>query len=919
MEEKFCLKSRKELDEIRESKKQVNEISDETVYNAVAKAQDRALKSLRKDPDKRNFLRDADKLNNIYNAGLRREWRKKGLKNPVGMSAKQLGKVWDKKYEPVKAEYENQLKKRHRVDAFGNDKKQVDEGAGSAVIFEFEKADFNIPRVEDKQVIAEVEDLTLASAYDRREAPNGGFVVFDLDDIKNTIVDAYNQYDRFVEDPEITVEDIADVKYVSVEHMPNLSYSWGWSRIELPKDVVLTWGKHQANGYLPSLEVGFTDKQGEEHTATTVIVDGEYHISEDVYYAYQGLDNYEDEEYDESLTAKKALTKSKTILEEYGEYQDDPNFEEIARQLEYGNTYEAEWGEVEINGTPISDLLKTDEVIDWVLRELSYPVRDGHAYYSGLNIAFNNYSYEDTIDHTNEDVITDLVALGFDEDLIKEMPVIKDPNYQGDISDERYKEIETWIDYDINYKEAEEDEDEEYDESLTETKVKPETLKAQLEEEIKKFFKYEPDALDWAFVEITKEEGRTRIEVRAELDYNGMWALSDALDPIVQKYDKDAYFEQEQPGIMTAYIENKKGLGERKIRSHRRKAIAEAKSKKMPKGDLILKLVHQVTKNDKGESAHVKYDWDKKEYNIEDQDTGEIIVSGKPNAIIKWAESNGAKQPAKEPGFAIDGAETLDQVYARNWNRAMSKMAKNESKIDENKRWDSFAGHSLPNGDKDDYEETTEKEPKSMVIPFSFKNPDQYSPADRINHKLVITREQDGTFSWSESSNDESGKGFKSAREAFDNAVSTGEFPLEDYDGFQLDAEVDLATYFNESKISESAESNWEHFESGLALADQYIQLTMPIDIDGMDLDLVAWIFRNKENAESKYGFELFVDAGADSTIIEDGNYNTVSEVIADCLSAIKEFDERNNTDIIYDVKPLEPNEADIAFLEKSV
>ena len=144
------------------------------------------------------------------------------------MSAKQLGKVWDKDYEPVKNEYERQLKKRHKVDAFGNDKKQVDEGAGSAVIFEFEKADFNIPRVGDKQVIAEVEDLTLASAYDRREAPNGGFIVFDLGQVKAATVKTYNVNDRLVDEPELAVEDIADVKYVSVETMPNLSYSWGW-------------------------------------------------------------------------------------------------------------------------------------------------------------------------------------------------------------------------------------------------------------------------------------------------------------------------------------------------------------------------------------------------------------------------------------------------------------------------------------------------------------------------------------------------------------------------------------------------------------------------------------------------------------------------------------------------------------------
>lgn len=467
----------------------INEISDETVYSAVAKAQDKALKSLRKDPDKRNFLRDANKLNNIYNAGLRREWRKKGLKNPVGMSAKQLGKVWDKDYEPVKNEYDNQLKKRNKIDAFGNEK-------------------------------------------------------------------------------------------------------------------------------------------------------------------------------NESLTAKKALIKSKTILEEYGEYQGDLNFEEIARQLEYGNTYgstyETEWGEVEINGTPISDLLKTNEVIDWVLHELSYPVRDGHAYYDGLDLLFNNYSYEDTIDHTDEDVIADLVALGFDETEVREMPVIKDPEYQGDISDERFKEIETWINYDINYKEPEEDE--EYDESLS------------------------------------KADKRLTVPNRPR--------LKSLADDIVDL------------GVETAKSVGHALTGDI-FRKRRKPVVSEARLKEL---------------------------------------------------------ANKGKTEMKNKNFTA--SEALE----------LSKKHLEERKTHSHRR-------------------------KTMVIPFSYENPDQHSLADRISHKLVITKEQDGTFSWSETSNDESGKGFKSAKEAFDNAVSAGEFPLEDYDGFQLDAKVDLATFFNESKISKSAQKNESMFK----------------------------------------------------------------------------------------------------------
>ena len=51
------------------------------------------------------------------------------------------------------------------------------------------------------------------------------------------------------------------------------------------------------------------------------------------------------------------------------------------------------------------------------------------------------------------------------------------------------------------------------------------------------------------------DDGRTIVEVRAELSYDGMWELAEVLNPIVAKYDKEAYFDMEEPGIMTAYLD----------------------------------------------------------------------------------------------------------------------------------------------------------------------------------------------------------------------------------------------------------------------------------------------------------------------------------------------------------------------------
>lgn len=53
-----------------------------------------------------------------------------------------------------------------------------------------------------------------------------------------------------------------------------------------------------------------------------------------------------------------------------------------------------------------------------------------------------------------------------------------------------------------------------------------------------------------------------KVEVRAEVSYDGLMTLCDALNPIVQRYDKDSYFEPVQPGIIQAWIENKNGVVE---------------------------------------------------------------------------------------------------------------------------------------------------------------------------------------------------------------------------------------------------------------------------------------------------------------------------------------------------------------------
>lgn len=63
---------------------------------------------------------------------------------------------------------------------------------------------------------------------------------------------------------------------------------------------------------------------------------------------------------------------------------------------------------------------------------------------------------------------------------------------------------------------------------------------------------------DYLVVDIhPAEEGWICVEVRAELTYESMSEMADALNPIVKKYDKNAYFDHLTSGIIEAYVEDK--------------------------------------------------------------------------------------------------------------------------------------------------------------------------------------------------------------------------------------------------------------------------------------------------------------------------------------------------------------------------
>ena len=191
------------------------------------------------------------------------------------------------------------------------------------------------------------------------------------------------------------------------------------------------------------------------------------------------FDNKINEDLNMKKATKKALKKSK-LKEEYGEYQEQ--LDEVADDLENGivsGTTEIEGQEyswnLTINGSDFRELdIKNSQIEEWIRHEIALPVKDGHDYYNGLDTIFvigeselETY-YLDT-EKTAESVIADLVKLGCDEETLRDAIEYIKKNGDKDRSD--CKEVEWWIDYDINLVEVENEDDEDEEDDLPEEEV----------------------------------------------------------------------------------------------------------------------------------------------------------------------------------------------------------------------------------------------------------------------------------------------------------------------------------------------------------------------------------------------------------------------------------------------------------------
>lgn len=102
-----------------------------------------------------------------------------------------------------------------------------------------------------------------------------------------------------------------------------------------------------------------------------------------------------------------------------------------------------------------------------------------------------------------------------------------------------------------------ENESKKVEESISKSNVK-EALTKKIISYMKSEGFEEDEAEDYFIVEVRESEtGDLVAEVRAELDFEGSMKLAEILDPVVRKYDKEAYFDAVTNGIIEAVIEPK--------------------------------------------------------------------------------------------------------------------------------------------------------------------------------------------------------------------------------------------------------------------------------------------------------------------------------------------------------------------------
>lgn len=138
---------------------------------------------------------------------------------------------------------------------------------------------------------------------------------------------------------------------------------------------------------------------------------------------------------------------------------------------------------------------------------------------------------------------------------------------------------------------------------------------------------------------------------------------------------------------------------------------------------------------------------------------------------------------------------------------------------------------------------------------------------------------------------------------------------IKDYIAYQNHPE-----YFNEAVEGLGELSNWERCTDCLPRTERNLTIDIPVKYEGIDHAVVAYIYKNIDNAEKPFGYEIaFEDIGGNRKDFVIGDSESATNAIEDCVDGILNLDKKYELDIVYDVKPLAPSDTDEQFLKGEI
>ena len=258
-------------------------------------------------------------------------------------------------------------------------------------------------------------------------------------------------------------------------------------------------------------------------------------------------------------------------------------------------------------------------------------------------------------------------------------------------------------------------------------------IKDKVKSEIEKIYADDKDLKDGFVVDtrIKKEhfdDGSDlyAIEVRGELDYEDMSKLSDKLNKVVQKYDRQAYFEQETPGIMIATIDlDKQDVKKSSDKKENKTEDKKAKNSTTVK-EMTMSVLNELESFIKGVIMNAEDKEEEKEVKNEDkrkliEEVGGILKGKVDDEIIrtimKKMEEASYEPSEKDKADNKCKNEEEDEEKEEKFEEEKeiaNKKAKNEEEKEEDKKESENEDEEKDKDDEVDKEEIENKCKNSM-------------------------------------------------------------------------------------------------------------------------------------------------------------------------------------------------------------